>query len=675
MAGYSSMPLPEAPLPTDMEMTAVPTPVAADDTELLRDWVIQDPVPAEDLEGAGSKPVTSSSTAPPLVAEAVLQHCAAPMQPGDFQAVISVVAPSVDVTARTPLRLVAVLDKSGSMRGEKLRLVKETMLLMLRHLSEHDALGIVEYDTNVRVAAPLICCDMDGRARLEAALKSLCAGSQTNLSGGLLRGLELHREGAVQMATTAATQSPLQKLRFGNSYRCMSEEEANQREHFGRGPAPQGAQWIHEWTMELHFEAPEDAALVQKVVYNLHDTFTIPKVEVNEGPSFTLRHIGWGTFDVHAAVHLHDGRVLQLVHGLRFDQPGTFRTVLLPLRAAPGEDEAAAIVAEEPQHAEHAVVRSTFLFTDGLANFGITTSDGICAAAEAALGELGDQCCSLSTFGFGADHNADLLKGLADKGNGIYSYVEGEDQIGSAFGEALGGLLSTTHQNVKLSLALSPGICLARAPATSYPVEDVTAKDATAAPIFNIDLGDLFAEERRDILVKFALPEVIVAGSQTLGRLHARGFSTLANRFEETACIDIAVERTTDASDEDKCHPHVQQHRNRTIAMEALEAARTAANTGNLVDARERVTRAIEALSASSITAQGDVLSKRLLTDLQDCLKDLRHQEDYRRMGSKKMAAMSGAHGKQRGCNTVSSEAYTNNSMRTMRKMFLEEVV
>lgn len=58
---------------------------------------------------------------------------------------LSVVAPTVDSSARAPLRLAAVLDKSGSMGGEKLRLVRETILFMLRHLSERDALGIIEY--------------------------------------------------------------------------------------------------------------------------------------------------------------------------------------------------------------------------------------------------------------------------------------------------------------------------------------------------------------------------------------------------------------------------------------------------------------------------------------------------------------------------------------------------
>ena len=53
----------------------------------------------------------------------------------------------------------------------------------------------------------------------------------------------------------------------------------------------------------------------------------------------------------------------------------------------------------------------------------------------------------MSTFGFGGDHNTEMLRRLADCAEGSYSHVQSEDQIAESFGEALGGLMSTTHQN------------------------------------------------------------------------------------------------------------------------------------------------------------------------------------------------------------------------------------
>ena len=84
---------------------------------------------------------------------------------------------------------------------------------------------------------------------------------------------------------------------------------------------------------------------------------------------------------------------------------------------------------------------------DGLANEGIRDTAGICSAATNMLTELRNCRSTISTFGFGANHNAEMLRQLADTAEGTYSHVESEDQIAEAFGEALGGLLSTTHQH------------------------------------------------------------------------------------------------------------------------------------------------------------------------------------------------------------------------------------
>lgn len=315
---------------------------------------------------------------------------------------------------------------------------------------------------------------------------------------------------------------------------------------------------------------------------------------------------------------------------------------------------ASSAAAPDPDVAEgdaDGVVRSTFLFTDGLANVGIRSSTEICAAAGAVLGELGGRRCTVSTFGFGSDHSADLLSSLAEEGGGVYCYVENEDQIGEAFGEALGGLLSTTHQNVRLSLDLEPGI-LARA-YTDYPMESQSGN-------ISIELGDLFADERRDILVSFALPEAADEGSLQLGSLSARAFSVLAKRSMKTALAAIAVRRGATADAAGPSHPQVERHRNRHLATEALEAARQLARAGNLAAARQRLEDVSEALSCSPLTAAGDVDSTGLLVDVNDCLRDLRRQVDYERTGSKKMSEMKHCHGKQRSCGKDYSERYTN---------------
>jgi Mg-chelatase subunit ChlD len=130
-----------------------------------------------------------------LTTKVAFGHAAIGASATNLQAVLSVLSPPIQEGKRSPLYLVAVIDISGSMQGEKLRLVVRTMLFVLQHLTESDALGLVAFNSVATVLAPLTHCDEDGRLLLETALRGLKAGSQTNLSGGILQGIELHRDG------------------------------------------------------------------------------------------------------------------------------------------------------------------------------------------------------------------------------------------------------------------------------------------------------------------------------------------------------------------------------------------------------------------------------------------------------------------------------------------------
>ncbi|CAE7893614.1 YAF9 [Symbiodinium sp. KB8] len=584
-----------------------------------------------------------------------------------FAAVLSVVAPLVEEGSRAPLHLVAVLDRSGSMGGEKIRLVKQTMKFMLRYLSARDSLGIVEYGSDVKVAAPLTKCDQDGRARLAHALEKIQISGQTNLSGGLLKGLELHRN------KTRAALSEGQVVQVGNTYHRLTPAEAEarlQQGHYGVSDTPAGAERVHEWTMMLRF--PEDTlGLVNKVVFHLHETFSEPVVEV-AAPPFQITRFGWGTFDILAVIHLQDGRELKLTHTLSFDRPETFRTALLPLKLPASSSSgfwglglcgAAPEETEEETIAE-AVVRSTFLFTDGMANEGIRDTAGICAAATSMLTELRNCKSTISTFGFGVGHNAEMLRRLADTADGTYSHVETEDQIAEAFGEALGGLLSTTHQNVSLSLELAPGVGFLRA-FTCFPVEPQDGR-------ITVELGDLFAEERRDILVALSLPTVDEGAAQLqgIGRLEARGFSVVAKRSESDIKA-MAVERRADARADLPRAEQVERHWNRHVANEALDEAQRTADGGNLQQARRILEDASATLGASPLVQSGDPVCLGLLSDLRECMADLNHREDYRQTGSKKMAMIGQKHSKQRSSNGVDTGvSYSNFTQKATRAAF-----
>jgi len=111
-------------------------------------------------------------------------------------------------------------------------------------------------------------------------------------------------------------------------------------------------------------------------------------------------------------------------------------------------------------------VTSVLLFTDGLANLGLTKPDQIKKAVRGVLSQI-SSVCSIFTFGYGKEPDPQYLRDIADEANGMYYHINSPDAIPLAFTDCLGGLLSVVAQNIVLSLEVPKGIQLTEV-TTSY---------------------------------------------------------------------------------------------------------------------------------------------------------------------------------------------------------------
>jgi Mg-chelatase subunit ChlD len=140
-----------------------------------------------------------------------------------------------------------------------------------------------------------------------------------------------------------------------------------------------------------------------------------------------------------------------------------------------------AVLATAPPQLKTGII----LLTDGHINQGITESAPIKAIIQDILQSRAG--LSFHCVGYGTDHNDVLLKDIALETQGSYNIVNTLEDVATAFGDTLGGLMSCVAQNVEARL---PADAVVRGPfKTRVRTDGVT-----------VPLGDLYAGTERIIL-------------------------------------------------------------------------------------------------------------------------------------------------------------------------------
>jgi hypothetical protein len=311
-------------------------------------------------------------------------------------------------------------------------------------------------------------------------------------------------------------------------------------------------------------------------------------------------------------------------------------------------------------------VRSVFLLTDGHANQGISDMNGIVSITKNCLGlSNGHGGATIHCFGYGQDHDSTMLKGISSATEGgTYYYVEKETEVVSAFGDALGGLLSVVAQNVSVTLSV-PKVSAEK----GVSITAVDHDSAVALPngSYRVVLGDFYADENRDILLRTTLTNAVDENYVPHVTASVSYLDTIQKTIVTNKDVHGSVQRPLGCH-VSKTNNHVALQSIRIKTTKVIAATRILADKNELEQARTNITEYMNNLrqEIDQLEESTNPLVMQLLHELDVIKAGLLSQHMYETTTGKYMDARIQTHSMQRCAEAVAFDVNDANKIDSL---------
>jgi hypothetical protein len=269
-------------------------------------------------------------------------------------------------------------------------------------------------------------------------------------------------------------------------------------------------------------------------------------------------------------------------------------------------------------------------------------------------------------------------------------HIANSEVFAECFGDALGGLLSTTAQNIAVHMqSASPAVWKIKSIRGGTRDAQVVIRpgtDAWAVPgtcVHESKFADMQSEESRHLIVELTRvtdpARIVVPAGAPLPVLDVRvTFDNVqTSEAAQTVTARCAVQCVTpEALVSAPCTPHMglSEQDNRLLTVAALAEARRQAASNNLAAAQDVLSRTTSMLTQTYSAASPSCSA--LVADLHKVSLSLRSQHEYAARGSKTLNSIEQSHGYERSCMSSASPCYVTPSKASSRmhsKEFVEE--
>ncbi|KAF0914861.1 hypothetical protein E2562_032785 [Oryza meyeriana var. granulata] len=300
------------------------------------------------------------------------------------------------------------------------------------------------------------------------------------------------------------------------------------------------------------------------------------------------------------------------------------------------------------------VIRLTRMSDDGKASAkradtnnlnGWGTSKNYSVLTPPSFKRSGDRCLPVHTLGFGTDHDAAAMHTIAEETGGTFSFIENQAVVQDAFAQCIGGLLSVTVQEARISITCShPGVRVRLIRSGRY--ESLVDADGRAA---SLDVGELYADEERRFLVFVDVPAAGTGEDVTdLIKVSCTYRDTASRQSMVVAGEDAVVQRPVEVTAHMEPSMEVERECFRVEATEDIAAAREAAERGAYAAAKAILDRRQEELARPAPGLAGDPRWAALVSELRELSARVADRREYEQTGRACLLAGMSSHTQQR---------------------------